>query len=281
MISIIMPVWNGSRFLDRAIASVLAQTSFEWELIIVDDASTDDSVKRIERWRSLVIDHLGEEKVRIESNGVNSGSSVARNRGVAAARHDIITYLDCDDILFAHRVEILCQIFRMQNSAFDLLFAPYEIFENGKRKLWHVGAMWEKAAHTTSSTGEREPPFALWARAYLQRGNLSIPLGIAHRKEIFEKVGGFQTGIILGQEGVLCRRMADKGARIGLCPAPAGRYFVRPDSQARTERLPSTGGFKIQKDHPLGPNGQYLDAEWFASLENKKKAQSIGLGRKE
>ena len=270
MISIIMPVWNGSRFLDRAIASVLAQTSPEWELVVVDDASTDNSVMRIERWRSLVIDHLGEEKIRLESNGINSGSSVARNRGVAAARHDIIAYLDCDDILFPHRVEVLCEIFREQNSAFDLLFTPYEIFENGKRKLWHVGAIWEKASYVSSSAGEREPPFALWARAYLQRDNLSIPLGIAHRKEMFEKVGGFQTGIILAQEGVLCRRMADKGARIGLCPVPAGRYFVRPDSQARTERLPSGGGFKIQKDHPLGSNGQYLDAEWFANLEKKK-----------
>lgn len=84
MISIIMPVWNGSRFLDRAIASVLAQTSPEWELVVVDDASTDDSVMRIERWRSLVIDHLGAEKIRLESNGINSGSSVARNRGCSS-----------------------------------------------------------------------------------------------------------------------------------------------------------------------------------------------------
>lgn len=42
MISIIMPVWNGAKYLDRAIASVLAQTRQEWELIVVDDAFTDD-----------------------------------------------------------------------------------------------------------------------------------------------------------------------------------------------------------------------------------------------
>ena len=104
MISIIMPVWNGSKFLDRAIASVLAQTSPEWELVVIDDASTDDSVLRIERWHRLVMDHLGQEKVRLMTTGINSGSSVAQNMGVAAARYDIVAYLHCDDILFPRRV---------------------------------------------------------------------------------------------------------------------------------------------------------------------------------
>ena len=64
--------------------------------------------------------------------------------------------------------------------------------------------------------------------------------------------------------------MADRGARIGFSLSIAGRYFVRSDSQARTRRPFSTGGFELDKNHPLGPNGQYLDAEWFANLEKKK-----------
>jgi glycosyltransferase involved in cell wall biosynthesis len=61
MISVIMPVWNGARFMDRATGSAVAQTSPEWELLIVDDGSTDDSLAKAERWRDLVNVHFGEK----------------------------------------------------------------------------------------------------------------------------------------------------------------------------------------------------------------------------
>lgn len=271
MISIVMPVWNGSKFLDRAIASVLAQTSHEWELVVVDDASTDDSVMRIDHWRCLVMDHLGEEKIRLLTTGVNSGSSVAQNMGVKTSRYDVITYLHCDDILFPRRVESLCHFFYHQNTEVDLLFAPYEIMEKGRVILWNLRVFWEEESYICSSEAEREPPFEAWARSSLQRDILSVPLGVANRRKKFEEVGGFQPRIVAGADGVLWRRMADRGARIGFCPVIAGRYFVRADSQARTKRTFATGGFEIDKSHPLGPNGQYLDVEWFAALEKKKR----------
>ncbi len=89
---------------------------------------------------------------------------------------------------------------------------------------------------------------------------------------MFDAVGGFQPGIIAATEGILWRRMVERGARVGFCGVVAGRYNVRPDSQARTLKPFSKGGFEIQRNHPLGSNGQYLDAEWFAALEKKRKS---------
>lgn len=263
MISVIMPVWNGTRFMDRAIASVVAQTQAEWELLIVDDGSTDDSLTRAHRWRDLVNDHFNQEKIQVLSTGTNSGPSVARNLAAAKARYDLFAYLDHDDLYSPRRLESLLPFF----DRYDLVFAPYEILQNGRLGLWNVRAEWERQSYLSSSEGEREPSFAAWARARLQRGNsFAVPLGVAHRREIFERVGGFQPGVVVGEDGILWRRMAEGGARIGFSPVVAGRYHVRQDSQARTQRLFSTGGFKIQRDHPLGSNGQYLDGAWYAAL---------------
>jgi glycosyltransferase involved in cell wall biosynthesis len=267
MISIIMPVWNGARFMDRAIASVVAQTSPAWELVIVDDGSEDDSLERAHRWRELVNRHYGEEKIVVLcTGGSNSGTAVTTNAGVARARHAVVTYVHMDDLLFPCRVESLLPRF----DRFDLVFAPYEIFEHNRLNLWNLAAYWEKNAPVCSSEGDRDPPFPVWMHAQTARHNISVPLGVAHTRELFDKVGGFQPGILVASEGVAWRRMADRGARIGFSPVVAGRYNVRADSQARTRKPFSTGGFELQKDHPTGSNGQYLDAEWFAGLGRKQ-----------
>jgi glycosyltransferase involved in cell wall biosynthesis len=268
MISVIMPVWNGARFMDRAIASVVAQTRPEWELLIGDDGSSDDSVQRAQHWRDLVNAHFGEEKIRTFSTGTpNSGPQVVRSMAVPKARYDTFAYLAMDDLFYPRRIESLLPLLEQ----YDMVFAPYEILENERLTVWNLHALWQRQSYVCSSEGDREPPFSTWVHTNLQRVNLSVPLGVATRRKIYEEVGGFQPGILVGEEGILWRRMADRGARIGFCPVIAGRYYVRPDSQARAPRPYATGCYQIQRDHPLGSNGQYLDAEWFAALERKRK----------
>ena len=119
MISIIMPVWNGARFIDRAIASVVAQTNPAWELIIIDDGSTDDSLERAKHWQDIVNDHLGEEKIIVLSTGgSHSGPQIGRNLGAMKARYDILAHLDMDDLYFPRRIESLLNFF----NRFDLVF---------------------------------------------------------------------------------------------------------------------------------------------------------------
>jgi glycosyltransferase involved in cell wall biosynthesis len=254
--------------MDKAIASVVAQTRTEWELLIVDDGSTDDSMARGKAWRDLVNDHFGAEKIRVFSTGrSNSGPQIGSNLAAEQARYDIFAYLDMDDLFFPRRIESLLPLF----DRYDLVLSPYEILEKGQLTIWNIRALWESKSYVCSSEGDREPPFERWVHTWLQHQNISVSLGVANRRKIFEEVGGFQPGILVEEEAVLWRRMADRGARIGFCPVIAGRYYVRQDSLARTRQPFSIPSFELQKDHPFGSNGQYLDAEWFAALEEKKK----------
>jgi glycosyltransferase involved in cell wall biosynthesis len=264
MISIVMPVLNGARFIDQAIASIVAQTDRRWELLVVDDGSDDDSLARAERWRALVAANFGEDKIRLlQTGGRRSGSQIARNLGVAQARFDLVAHLDMDDLYFPTRIESVVPMF----AQFDLIFAPYQLCESGRLGLYSLHARWQLALRRNP---DRQPTFEEWLHDEAQQRNVSIQLGAAHTRAMFDAVGGFQPGIIAASEGVLWRRMIERGARVGFCPVIAGRYNIRADSQART-RLPfTTGGFEIQQDHPLGANGQYLDTVWFAELAARR-----------
>ena len=86
-ISVIIPVYNGEAFLAEAIGSVLAQTQPATEVLVVDDGSTDGSIK--------VAEGFG-ERVRLLRQA-NQGASAARNHGIRAARGELLAFLDADD----------------------------------------------------------------------------------------------------------------------------------------------------------------------------------------
>ena len=87
--SIVIPAWNVERWLPETIASVRAQTVTDWELIIVDDGSTDGT--------AAIVKGLDDARVRLISQP-NSGVSIARNRGISEARGEFIAFLDADDL---------------------------------------------------------------------------------------------------------------------------------------------------------------------------------------
>jgi teichuronic acid biosynthesis glycosyltransferase TuaG len=90
-VSVITPVWNAAATLEETVASVRAQSLSDWEMLLVDDGSTDGS--------AALIAHLAAEEPRIRAlaTGVNGGAGVARNLGIRAARGRYIAFLDADD----------------------------------------------------------------------------------------------------------------------------------------------------------------------------------------
>lgn len=93
-----MPVYNGESYIDDAIDSVLAQAFSDFELIIVNDGSTDNSLRLIQDYD----DH----RIKCLSRDENRGLAVTRNEGVAAASGQYVAMLDCDDIANPARLEI-------------------------------------------------------------------------------------------------------------------------------------------------------------------------------
>ena len=87
-VSVIIPAYNAGRTIDAALQSVFAQTFRSFEIIVVDDGSTDDTADRVEAWGSRVMLHRQK----------NAGPAAARNRAIASARGEFLAFLDADDV---------------------------------------------------------------------------------------------------------------------------------------------------------------------------------------
>ncbi|MCY3779180.1 MAG: glycosyltransferase family 2 protein [Chloroflexi bacterium] len=97
--SVIIPVYNGEKYLAEAIESILAQTFTDFELLIVDDGSEDASAEIIRSYEEL------DDRIRFFQHERNMGQSCAQNTGVAAAAGAYLTNMDCDDVSLPQRFE--------------------------------------------------------------------------------------------------------------------------------------------------------------------------------
>jgi glycosyltransferase involved in cell wall biosynthesis len=122
-ISVLMPVYNGEQFLDKSIKSVLEQTFNNFEYIIINDGSTDDSLKVIESYE--------DSRIKIINFSKNRGISAALNNGLNVAKGDYIARQDQDDI--SHPERFMLQVEYLKNNDVDLVDANFIfIDENDK-----------------------------------------------------------------------------------------------------------------------------------------------------
>ena len=99
LVSVVMPVYNGGKYLGEAIESILAQSFTDFELIVVDDGSTDDSAAIARDFANR------DERIRFLKHDCNQGSASARNTGIAASNGDFIAAMDCDDVSIPKRLQ--------------------------------------------------------------------------------------------------------------------------------------------------------------------------------
>lgn len=137
LISIVIPVYNAAPFLKRTLNSIKRQTSRSWELLLVDDASTDGSAQVIRKWCAEQKDMPN--RVLLLHNRENRGPAYSRNRGLRAARGRYLCYLDADDYWEAEKLERQYRFMKERKCAFS--FTGYEFADAaGKRngKTVHV-----------------------------------------------------------------------------------------------------------------------------------------------
>lgn len=99
LVSIVMPCYNAHAFLDEAISSVAEQTWRNWELLIIDDGSTDESARLAQSWAAI------NKRVKPIVNEHNMGVSKTRNRGIQMAKGQWIAFLDSDDVWEKDKLE--------------------------------------------------------------------------------------------------------------------------------------------------------------------------------
>ena len=122
LVSVIMPTYNCGRFIRESIRSVLAQTYKNWELIIVDDCSTDNT--------ATIVSSFNDKRIRYYHNEHNSGAAVTRNKALQEAYGLWIAFLDSDDLWLPTKLEK--QLTFMQQNDYVFSYHTYEeIGENG------------------------------------------------------------------------------------------------------------------------------------------------------
>ncbi|NLX14674.1 MAG: glycosyltransferase family 2 protein [Phycisphaerales bacterium] len=194
-VSVIIPCYNYARFLECAVYSVLAQTFADWEAIIVDDGSTDDT--------ALVVAGLNDPRIKYIFQQ-NRGLSAARNTGISAARADLIALLDADDYWhpdFLHKMVPLLW-------SFDDAAAAY--------CGYHVVDESGKVVRSPEAKTVRPE---LFYETMVCEGNWLAPAGVVFRKAAAEEVGMFDETLRALEDADLWERLSRRRPFIGLSEA--------------------------------------------------------------
>lgn len=129
LISIIMPAYNANKTIQESIESILKQTYTNWELIIIDDSSKDNTLNIIEEYRK------NDHRIKIIKNEENLGVAETRNKGLNKAQGDYIAFLDADDMWINTKLEK--QLTFMLNNNLTFTFTDIIVLNGGKEKEIH------------------------------------------------------------------------------------------------------------------------------------------------
>lgn len=195
-VSVVVPCYNGARFIDQLMATLAAQTFRDFEIIIVDDGSGEETRAKL--------DSLG-PSVRV-IHQANQGPGAARNTGIAAARAEIVLALDCDDQLEPSYLAETVPV--MQAAPADVGFLLTHERMSGLRQ------------------GVEEHYFKFFDQLFINR----VPSCLMMRKEAWRKAGGYDAAMREGYEDwEFTIAMAAAGYRCIEIPKPLFIYRVSDD----------------------------------------------------
>lgn len=242
LVSIIMPYYNNKPTIRKAVKSIIEQTYKNWELVLVNDGGDDEPDKVVKQ-----LDKEGYAVVYHEQD--NHGQAQARNKAFTLSSGQFIAYLDADDEWMpTHLEECLIKIldnyhivygnfkYKYYNSIDDYTAEPYN---------YDGGIMGNEVD-------------------FLDSGNFIAIHTVMHDRRLFVLAGGFEEGVVCGEDGVLWRRMAEINARFGFRSKPTS-YYCRYDKvlpeyhQSKILKMPD----KMKGVHLVGKgtNGQELDIQ--------------------
>lgn len=127
LVSVVMPAYNAEKYIDQAISSVISQTYTKWELLIIDDCSTDGTAKIAECFASQ------DSRIRLLRNSQNMGVARTRNRGFDIAKGEWIALLDSDDVW--HKEKLEKQLAVASCTEADIVYCSYSLMDENAGHL--------------------------------------------------------------------------------------------------------------------------------------------------
>ncbi len=180
--SVIIPLYNKANFVQKTIESVLNQTFNDFEVIIVNDGSTDNSL--------AVVNRINDPRIRIFSKE-NGGVSIARNFGIKKALYDFITFLDADDLWLPDFLETIKGMIEHHSQA--------GIFATGYTYINHLG---NKLDMVNTNLPKGAVVFVdNYCRALIKKEIAHFCTGtICVKRKLFDIIGGFREGVKRGED---------------------------------------------------------------------------------
>lgn len=230
-VSILMPVRNEEKFLKAAIASIKAQTFQEWELVVVDDGSTDGTA-------AILAAAASDRRIKVLQNS-GRGLVPALNVGLAECHGLFIARMDGDDISHPRRLEKQLKVFAGDPET-GLVASSFRHFP---RRSLKVGMLayeeWQN-----SLTNHRQ----IMADIFVE--SPFVHPGVMYRKKIIERFGGYRD-MGWAEDYDLWLRMAGDGVRFAKTPEPLIFWRDRPERATRTMNEYSADAFRKCKAHHL------------------------------
>ncbi len=190
MFSVIIPAYNAEKYVATAIKSVLRQTNPDFEIIVVDDGSADNSKCVVQQVSDARITYIYQE---------NAGVSVARNTGIQNASGDYICFLDADDEWLPNHLETLTDLIRSYAEC-SVYFTGYQIRLTTGKLVPRTQQLLKSVSEETFSN---ENGYDLICRyGYLMNTN-----SVCFKKEAVEKVGYFEPGVRNGEDDDMWYRL--------------------------------------------------------------------------
>jgi glycosyltransferase involved in cell wall biosynthesis len=214
--TVIIPLYNKEPYIKRALETVLNQTYDNFEMIIIDDGSTDEGVR--------IVSSIQDTRIKVFSQ-INSGVSAARNRGALLAKNQYLAFLDADDTWEPNFLQEISNL--IDEFPYAGIYATNNkfIYPSGKVMLESFSDLFNG-----NNIGIIEDYFGLFAKIQkspFSNSNLCIP------KKIYDEFGGYKEGVKLTEDSDLWCRIALK-YDVAFSVKPLANYFVALEGSTHT-----------------------------------------------
>lgn len=246
--SVIIPLFNKEKYIIRAIKSILNQTFQNFEIIIVNDGSTDSSV--------IKISEINDARIKL-INQKNSGVSASRNLGVKNSSFDFVTFLDADDTWEPTFLEELYFLIDKYPNMGIYATNNFFISSDNKKTYQEYSVLFN--GDTRGIINNYFELFAKYKKSPFSNSNICIP------RRIFENVGGYKNGVKLTEDSDLWCRIAFKEP-IAYSISPLANYYLNTDGN--THSIFIADEFQVTKTLKKALNDKLIKFEQIKSVED-------------
>lgn len=259
LISVIIPTYNRAHLISRAIGSVINQTYTNWELLVVDDASEDNTEE--------VIKKISDSRIKFIKCKLNVGNAGARNAGIKNSIGEYIVFLDSDDEMMPDCLEVFFKLI-LKKPKTKFAFGDYQIY-NTSTKI------------TIKSSWKPDP-----SKSFLEELKIGTGCGIIVKKAVFKEVGYFDERLRIAVDTDWLIRL-NKVVSFEYIPKILMTIYAHDDDRVRNDKTELIKSYKIianKNRHEILNNEElikkfYYKIQWLLYHQNLIKEGNKYAGR--